>query len=134
MASAREALLARLNDPNPAVHGLVAQALSDADVTSAAEPLRRHLASKPLHYEARGSMERAIARLTDTPLERHPWQSLARWHLILWETSSKADVRDLLGEPESVGEDGEWRYGSGWVAFSRPEDGETVTQIRYPRY
>ncbi len=79
-------------------------------------------------------MERAIAHLTNTPLESHAWQSLARWHLIVWDTSSKADVRDLLGEPESIGGDGEWRYGSGWVAFSRPEDGETVTQIRYPHY
>ncbi len=131
---AREALLAKLNDPDPAVHGAVAQALSDADATAAAEPLRRHLASKPLHYEARGSLERAIAHLTNTPLESYTWQSLARWHLILWDTSSKDDVRDLLGEPEAIGDDGKWRYGSGWVAFSRPENGETVTQIRYPRY
>ena len=131
---AREALLAKLNDPDPAVHGAVAQALSDADATAAAEPLRRHLASKPLHYEARGSLERAIAHLTNTPLESHTWQSLARWHLIVWDTSSKDDVRELLGEPETIGDDGKWRYGSGWVAFSRPENGETVTLIRYPRH
>lgn len=131
---AREALLEKLNDPDPAVHRAVAQAFSDAEVTAAAEPLRRHLASRPLHYEARGSMERAIAHLTNTPLEDRTWQSMARWHLIVWDTSSKDDVRDLLGEPETIGDDGKWRYGSGWVAFSRPENGETVTLIRYPRH
>ena len=89
----------------------------------------------PPEYAARGAVERAIARLTDTPPPDYPWQSLARWDFIEWGVTTRARVRELLGEPEGVGERGEWRYGSGWVEFSRSGggDAETVDRLRYPR-
>ena len=131
--AARRALLARLDDADPYVHREVAEAVAEADVTDAVAPLRDRLASEPPEYPARGAVERAIAQLTDTPTPNYPWQSLARWDFIEWGVTTPTRVRELLGEPERVGEGGEWRYGSGWVEFSRSGDEATVDRIRYPR-
>ncbi len=133
--AARAALLARLDDADPYVHREVADAAAEADVTDAVASLRDRLASEPPEYPARGAVERAIAELTDTPPPRYPWQSLARWDFIEWGVTTPARVRELLGEPERVGERGEWRYGSGWVEFSRSGGGDeaTVDRLRYPR-
>ena len=134
--AARAALLARLDDADPYVHREVADAAAESGVTAAVPPLRDRLASEPPEYAARGAVERAIAQLTDTSPPRYPWQSLARWDFIEWGVTTPSEVRELLGEPESVGEGGEWRYGSGWVEFSPPGDGgsgTTVDRLRYPR-
>ena len=132
--AARAALLARLDDTDPYVHREVADAAAEAGVTEAVPPLRDRLASEPPEYAARGAVERAIAQLTDTSPPRYPWQSLASWDFIEWGVTTPSRVRELLGEPESVGEGGEWRYGSGWVKFSRSGGDEaTVDRIRYPR-
>ena len=133
--AARAALLGRLDDPDPDVHRDVADALAAAGVADAVEPLRARLASEPPEYAARTAVERAIARLTDTPPPSYPWHSLARWDFIEWGVTTRGRVRELLGEPESVGAGGEWRYGSGWVEFSRSGGGDetTVDRIRYPR-
>jgi hypothetical protein len=136
---ARAALLARLDDPDPDVHRDIADAVAAGGVTEAVAPLRDRLAAEPPEYAARGAVERAIARLTDTLPPRYAWQSLARWDFIEWGITTPSRVRELLGEPESVGAGGEWRYGSGWVEFSpsgagRDEaDETTVDRIRYPR-
>ena len=135
-ANARAALLARLDDPDPDVHRDVADAVAEVGVAEALAPLRDRLAAEPPEYGARGAVERAIARLTDTLPPRYPWQALARWDFIEWGVTTPSEVRELLGEPESVGEGGEWRYGSGWVEFSPSGDGgdgTTVDRIRYPR-
>lgn len=135
-ANARAALLARLDDPDPDVHREVADALAEAGVAEALDPLRDRLAAEPPEYAARGAVERAIARLTDSSPPRYPWQSLARWDFIEWGVTTPERVRELLGEPESVGEGGEWRYGSGWVEFSgsgNAADEATVDRLRYPR-
>ena len=138
--AARAALLARLDDADPYVHREVADAAAESGVTAAVSPLRDRLASEPPEYAARGAVERAIAQLTDTSPPRYPWQSLARWDFIEWGVTTPSEVRELLGEPESVGEGGEWRYGSGWVEFAPPGDGgggggggTTVDRLRYPR-
>ena len=133
---ARAALLGRLDDPDPDVHRDVADAVAAAGVMGAVEPLRARLASEPPEYAARTAVERAIARLTDTPPPSYPWHSLARWDFIEWGVTTRGRVRELLGEPESIGERGEWRYGSGWVEFSRSGGGgdeAAVDRIRYPR-
>lgn len=135
-AAARAALLARLDDADPYVHREVAEAAAESGFTAAVPPLRDRLASEPPEYAARGAVERAIAQLTDTSPPRYPWQSLARWDFIEWGVTTPSEVRELLGEPESVGDGGVWRYGSGWVDFSPPGDGgggTTVDRIRYPR-
>ena len=134
--AARRALLERLDDADPYVHREVADAAAEAGVTAAVTPLRDRLAAEPPEYAARGAVERAIARLTDTAPPRYPWQSLARWDFIEWGVTTPSRVRELLGEPEDVGDGGEWRYGSGWVEFSRSggRGAEvTVDRIRYPR-
>ena len=134
--AARAALLARLDDADPYVHREVADAAAESGVTAAVSPLRDRLASEPPEYAARGAVERAIAQLTDTSPPRYTWQSLARWDFIEWGVTTPTEVRELLGEPESVGEGGEWRYGSGWVEFAPPGDGgggTTVDRLRYPR-
>ena len=132
--AARAALLARLDDADPYVHREVADAAAEAGVTAAVAPLRDRLASEPPEYAARGAVERAIAQLTDTSPPRYPWQSLARWDFIEWGVTTPSRVRELLGEPESVGNGGEWRYGSGWVDFSGSGGDEaTVDRVRYPR-
>ena len=118
------------------MHREVADALAEAGVAEALAPLRDRLAAEPPEYAARGAVERAIARLTDSSPPRYPWQSLARWDFIEWGVTTPERVRELLGEPESVGEGGEWRYGSGWVEFSRSgaaADEATVDRLRYPR-
>jgi hypothetical protein len=133
---ARAALLARLDDVDSEVHRNVADAVAAAGLAEAVAPLRRRLVSEPPNYAARGAVERAIARLTDTAPPSYRWQSLAGWDFIEWGVTTRSRVRELLGEPESVGEGGEWRYGSGWVEFSRSAgegDEETVDRIRYPR-
>ena len=134
-SAARAALLARLDDADPYVHREVAEAAAEADVTDAVAPLRDRLASEPPEYAARGAVERAIAELTGSPPPRYPWQSLARWDFIEWGVTTPARVRELLGEPERVGDRGEWRYGSGWVEFSPSGGGgdTTVDRLRYPR-
>ena len=133
---ARAALLGRLDDPDPDVHRDIADAVAAGGVTEAVAPLRDRLAAEPPEYAARRAVERAIARLTDTSPPRYPWQSLASWDFIEWGITTPSRVRELLGEPESVGEGGEWRYGSGWVEFSPSgagRDKATVDRIRYPR-
>ena len=130
---AETSLLEKLKAPNPDVHRVVAGAVSRAGIVAAVEPLKLLLESQPTYYPARDAIEDAIAILTGTPRPRYRWQSLTQWGFIEWDETSKDDIFRMFGEPESVGENGEWRYGSGWIAFAVSDDGEErVSQIRFP--
>ena len=130
---AATSLLEKFQDADPDVHRVVAGAVSRAGVDAAIEPLKVLLESQPTYYPARDAIEEAIALLTNTPQPRYRWQSLTQWEFIEWDETSKGDILRMFGDPESVGENGEWRYGSGWIAFAVSDDGEErVSRIRFP--
>jgi hypothetical protein len=55
------------------------------------------------------------------PIQRVDWHDKQNWRSFLRVGMTKAEVRQLFGEPENVGVDSEfefWSYGSGEIIFS----------------